>query len=118
MRSSHLIKSARLDKAEERWVLQPCGGDLAQYQAIRAALRRLPWKSESSQQQRTGEYYPTHIQDSGPAPFSLGGQNSLNRPEPAYETPPTPNMVEGADMPDVLYTGEEESDDDGDFFEF
>ena len=117
MRSSHLLKSARLSKIDEQWVLQPCGGDLSQYQQIRAALRRLPWHSDSAQFQRTGEYYPTRVQ--APTPFPLNNQSHLNQPENIVETPPAPNLLEGADIPDVNYADEESIDDDvdDDYFE-
>jgi len=79
MKSNHLLRTARLTRSEEQWVLQPVAGDLSQYQNIRAALRRLPWHNEGGQQ-RGPEAYAVHktpnVHDS--EPFNLNQQNRLN----------------------------------------
>ena len=88
MKSDKLLKSARLSSDEERWVLQPVAGDLSRYNEIRAALRRLPWKSENTQRHHNGELYPisssahTAVQD--PTPFNLQHQQ-LHQPPVAFQ---------------------------------
>jgi len=81
MKSNHLLKTCRLSRLDEQWVLQPVSGDLSQYAAIRAALRRCPFHSEpghQSQERRGAEAYAAQKHDA--VPFNMSQQGHLNAP--------------------------------------
>ena len=79
MRTHDLLRSANLSREERQWVLQPVAGDLSQYPAIRAAMRRLPWHQTPN---RSGELYHGTLQhDHGrPAVNLQQGSHRLNVP--------------------------------------
>ena len=118
MKSNHLLRTARLSRNEEQWVLQPMSGDLNQYNAIRAALRRLPWHPEGGQQ-KGPEAYPVHqashnVTSSNAEPFNLSQQSRLN---------PVPNEGQNQGIGvESHYIGDEqedvvsESSEDSDYF--
>ena len=117
MKSDKLIKTARLTADEERWVLKPVAGDLSRYNDIRAALRRLPWKSDSHHR-HNGELYNTSLQQShippDPTPFNLQHQQ-LHQPPVAFQGPLNPSTQSTANddqVPDLMSEPPSDTDDD------
>ena len=106
MKTHDLLRSANLSRDERQWVLQPVAGDLSQYPAIRAAMRRLPW--HGAHLNRSGELYTGTIQhgDSAPSVNLHNNGQRLNQP------PPEIYAAESSVQEDDSSDSSSESDDD------